>query len=136
MLPRVLLVEDDDAIREVYALKLELTGFPVAVAENGAIGLRQVQEFTPNIILLDLMMPVMGGLEFLEHLQSAGFDNQPTVIIFSNLSAADSLDSTKQLGVSDYWVKSSYTPERLTEELIKHWRGSRGAEHDTPGGVH
>src|ERR1700683_99363 len=117
MLPRVLLIEDDDAIREVYALKLELAGFPVAVAENGAAGLDQVNRFSPEIVLLDLMMPVMGGLEFLQRLKATALEQPPTVIIFSNLSTADTLDSTKKFGVSDYWVKSSYTPERLTEEL-------------------
>jgi two-component system response regulator (stage 0 sporulation protein F) len=121
MLPRVLLVEDDDIIREIYATKFELEGFPTAVAENGRIALGVVQEFKPEIILLDMMMPVMGGLEFMQQLNAD--DPKPTIIIFSNISAATlQMQQAMSLGASDYWVKSDYTPERVTVELARRWK--------------
>ena len=124
MKPKVLLVEDDQTIREIYALKLELEGFPIETAENGQIGLSRVGEFGPNIILLDMMMPVMGGLEFMQELQAKG-GHDGEVIVFSNISAPSQMQAVMKLGVADYWVKSDYTPDRLTSELVQRWEQKR-----------
>lgn len=120
--PRVLLVEDDDIIREVYQLKFELEGFPVAAAEHGAAALAVMEDFQPDIILLDLMMPVMGGLDFLKALRNqldpAAY---PAIIVFSNISEPGEIDAAMKLGVGAYWVKSDYTPERVATELTNWW---------------
>ncbi|MDB5178625.1 MAG: hypothetical protein JWN01_568 [Patescibacteria group bacterium] len=122
MLPRVLLVEDDDVIREIYAMKFELEGFPTAVAENGQVALEMVSQFQPQVVLLDMMMPVMGGLEFMERLDKTDKKNTPDIIIFSNISAAAQMQSVMKLGATDYWVKSDYTPERVADEVAKLWK--------------
>jgi CheY-like chemotaxis protein len=122
MLPRVLLVEDDDIIREIYAMKFELKGFPAATAENGAVALGLIDSFNPHIILLDMMMPVMGGLEFMQQLQAKG-GQMPEIIVFSNISAPAQMQAVMELGAKDYWVKSDYTPERVAEELARRWEG-------------
>ncbi|HEY6737177.1 MAG TPA: response regulator [Candidatus Saccharimonadia bacterium] len=120
--PRVLLVEDDDIIREVYALKFELEGFPVMAAEHGAAALELLKQFKPDIILLDLMMPVMGGLEFLEALKGMiPPQDYPAIIVFSNISEPGEIETAMKLGVGAYWVKSDYTPERVTAELANWW---------------
>jgi len=118
--PKVLLVEDDDVIREIYAMKFELEGFPVAAAENGQVGLQMVEDFEPEIILLDMMMPVMGGLEFMRALKDRSAD-LPHVIVFSNISAPAQVDAVMQLGAKDYWTKSDYTPDQVIAELAKFW---------------
>jgi len=122
VLPKILLVEDDDIIREIYAMKFELEGFPVASAENGQVGLVKVAEFQPEIILLDMMMPVMGGLEFMRELK-AQYEVLPQVIVFSNISAPKQVDAVMRLGAKAYWTKSDYTPDRVAEELSKLWQG-------------
>jgi CheY-like chemotaxis protein len=121
MVPRVLLVEDDDTLREIYAMKFELESVPLAVAENGARALDQVSAFRPDIVLLDMMMPIMGGLEFMQRL-SATIAHPPTVIIFSNISAPQQMEAILKLGVRDYWVKSDYTPERVVQEVSNLWQ--------------
>jgi CheY-like chemotaxis protein len=126
MLPKVLLVEDDDVIREIYAMKFELEGFPIATAENGQVGLKMVNEFQPEIILLDMMMPVMGGLEFMRTLNDS-HPSMPDVIVFSNISAPTQVDSVMRLGAKAYWIKSDYTPDRCATELAELWR-DRAAE--------
>jgi CheY-like chemotaxis protein len=134
VLPKVLVVEDDDIIREIYAMKFQLEGFPVASAENGQIGLKMVEEFRPDIILLDMMMPVMGGLDFMRSLNDATddvTDEMPTIIVFSNISAPQQVDAVMQLGAKAYWIKSDYTPDRVTGELMKLW----GLESSGAGGV-
>jgi CheY-like chemotaxis protein len=125
MLPKILLVEDDDIIREIYAMKFELEGFPVAAAENGKIGLAKVAEFEPEIILLDMMMPVMGGLEFMQELKSK-YEEIPQVIVFSNISAPKQVDAVMRMGAKAYWTKSDYTPDRVAEELAKLWESGGG----------
>lgn len=123
-LPKVMIVEDDDVIREIYTLKLELEGFPVAAAENGLIALERASEFNPDIILLDMMMPVMGGLDFMRAWRERN-KGITEVIVFSNISAPNQMNEVLGLGATEYWVKSDYTPERVTTAIHKRWQ-SRG----------
>src|ERR1700733_1436418 len=95
---KILLVEDDAILAEVYALKFELEGIKVKHASNGAEALAIVEGFKPDIILLDLMMPVMDGWEFMARLKQIDIDTR--VVIFSNmLSKENKLRATK-LGAS------------------------------------
>jgi len=119
--PKVLVIEDDDIIREIYAMKFELEGFPVASAENGKVALDVVDEFQPEVILLDMMMPVMGGLEFMRAINDR-MAKLPHVIVFSNISAPSQVDSVMKLGAKTYWTKSDYTPDRVVTELVKLWQ--------------
>ncbi|GAC1371036.1 MAG: hypothetical protein NVSMB39_4430 [Candidatus Saccharimonadales bacterium] len=121
MLPRVLLVEDDETIREIYALKFELEGFEIATAENGQIGMAKLEEFQPHIVLLDMMMPVMGGVDFLRKLQASGRE-LPHIIAFSNISASKQVESVMKLGVKAYWIKSDFTPDRCVKEILTIWK--------------
>ena len=130
MRPKILLVEDDEIIREIYAMKFELEGFPVTVAENGEIGLKMVAEFEPHIVLLDMMMPVMGGLEFMRRLK-ASVAKMPQVVIFSNMSSPQQVDAVMRLGAKAYWIKSDYTPDRCVSELSELWQGHPGTGEAT-----
>ena len=120
-LPKVMIVEDDDVIREIYTLKFELEGFPVQAAENGQIALERADSFQPDIILLDMMMPVMGGLDFMRVWQTRA-DQSTEVIIFSNISAPNQMNEVLGLGASDYWVKSDYTPELAATTIHQRWQ--------------
>ncbi|HEY2003726.1 MAG TPA: response regulator [Candidatus Saccharimonadia bacterium] len=119
MLPKVLLIEDDEAIREIYAMKFELVGFSIQVAENGQVALGKLSDFDPNFILLDMMMPVMGGEEFLRRLGPRV--HKTHVIVFSNMAGARQQDIVRRLGAEDFWVKSDYTPDLVAEELVRRW---------------
>ena len=120
-LPKIMIVEDDDVIREVYALKFELEGFPVTAAENGQVALDMADNFKPDIILLDMMMPVMGGLDFMRAWRNRP-DALTEVIVFSNISAPGQMNEVLGLGASEYWVKSDYTPERVTSTIHERWK--------------
>ncbi|HUD11113.1 MAG TPA: response regulator [Candidatus Saccharimonadia bacterium] len=122
MLPSVMIVEDDPAIREVYVIKFEIEGYPVVGAENGKQALDLLEQFNPDIILLDMMMPVMGGLEFMRHFR--GRNHGADVIVFSNMSAPDQIKAALSLGACDYWIKSDYTPELIVKRVRERW-GSR-----------
>lgn len=120
MLPKIMIVEDDEVIREIYALKFEMEGYQVAVANNGQEALDKIGQFQPHFILLDMMMPVLDGVGFMR--QFVPEDNPETeIIIFSNVSAAGQVDTVRLLGAKEYWVKSDYTPEELVARIAERW---------------
>jgi two-component system, OmpR family, response regulator CpxR len=85
---RVLVVDDDEAIREIIAEVLRDEGYDVVCAENGAVALRELRGPTPpELVLLDLMMPVMSGWEVLEQLQSSGELGRIPVVVISAMAA-------------------------------------------------
>jgi CheY-like chemotaxis protein len=119
MLPNIMIVEDDPAIREVYVIKFELEGYDVRGAENGQKALELLEAFKPDIILLDMMMPVMGGLDFMRHYHKR--QAQAEVIVFSNMSAPNQVKDALALGALDYWIKSDYTPQLVVQRIMQLW---------------
>jgi two-component system phosphate regulon response regulator PhoB len=117
---RVLLIEDDEALAQMYRTKLERDGYTVRVAGDGEAALRLVDEQLPDLIFLDIRLPRMDGLEFLERLRrSEGTRNIPVVIV-SNYSERELVDRGLQLGALEYLVKSQTTPGRLAEG-VREW---------------
>jgi DNA-binding response OmpR family regulator len=118
--PRVLIVEDDDMLREIYAVKLEMEGFLVETARDGAEGLEKATRREPTVILLDMIMPRMTGLEFLEAYELA--IKHPTVktIVMSNKSSPQDITAAKSLGVIEYLIKAQHTPEDIVGRLWAH----------------
>jgi DNA-binding response OmpR family regulator len=119
--PKVMIIEDDEVIREVYAYKFELEGYSVAVAGDGEAGLAAAAKFRPDIILLDMVMPRMGGLAFMEQFQAKRPEGTE-VIAFSNISAPSNMDAVMRMGVAEYWVKSDYTPDQVVRRVAKRWQ--------------
>jgi two-component system response regulator AdeR len=117
MTKRVLIVEDDEILREIYETKFEMEGFDVATARDGVEGLQLAGSTEPDIILLDMLMPRMTGLEFLKAYGLAS--KHPTVkaVIMSNKSSAPEINQAKALGVLDYLIKSQHTPEEIVEKV-------------------
>jgi CheY-like chemotaxis protein len=86
---KVLIVEDDPDLRRLYAIGLNQRGYQVRLAANGAEALVRLEEEKPDIILLDLLMPVMSGWEVLERLNPHDRDCIPVVVISGQTPAAD-----------------------------------------------
>ena len=128
MLPKVLLVEDDEVLREIYSMKFQLEGFEFETAENGQVGLQKLSQFQPHVILLDMMMPVMSGQEFLEALDPV-VRQQHHIIVFSNISASPQVGAVMKLGAQAYWTKSDYTPDRCVQEIMQIWRAQAPRKH-------
>lgn len=106
----VLLIEDDSALQQAFALTLGFQGYKVVTAGNGQEGLERLQEYTPDIILLDVIMPIMDGVEFLEN---AHLDGSIPVITFSNLSGEKKKSDMAQLGSIKHVLKSDVSPKDL-----------------------
>lgn len=109
----VCLIDDDEDLREIYSMALQAEGYGVVLASNGDEGLKLVRQYRPDLILLDLQMPVKSGIEVLKELNVDEKIAGIPVIVLSNI---DSEESFRQIGRFDtrfYLVKSLTTPKKV-----------------------
>lgn len=116
----VLLVEDDGALADMYRLKLERDGYVVRVADDGEHALGLISEHIPDLIFLDIRLPRMSGLVFLERLRRSDRTRNVPVVIVSSYSEQELVDRGLQLGALEYLVKSQITPGRLSRG-VREW---------------
>ncbi len=115
---KVAIVEDDQAISQMYRIKFETEGYEVETAENGRVGLELVLTMKPDIILLDLMMPEMTGGEMLEKLRKDSWGKTVKVVILTNMGEQEIPERVQKLGVSAFILKADMTPRQVAD-LIK-----------------
>lgn len=108
----VLIVEDYPSLQFLYRSALEAEGYQVVVAKDGDDALIKTRQRKPDLILLDLLMPNKGGLEFL---RDYNLTKHPDVkvVVFSNMASPELYDEAKQLGASQYLSKANYTPKEV-----------------------
>jgi CheY-like chemotaxis protein len=110
---KVLVVEDDMRLKITYDILLQKEGHTVERALNGEEALQKIAEFQPDLVLLDMMMPRMTGLQFLEAARVR--ENYPNtkIIVFSNMSSPGDMQRAFELGATKYMLKSSTSPKQL-----------------------
>lgn len=111
----ILVVEDDAALSEAYKLVLEHAGYPTRIAASGVDALKAIEELEPDIILLDIRMPVMDGIAFLKAYQPNNRPNPASVIVFSNYDMQQEVDEVYQLGAERYVLKAWASPSELVK---------------------
>jgi len=122
---KILLVEDDTFMRELFARGLEEAGFTVDGAPDAESGLEMLAKNLPELILLDLLLPGKSGLEFLEEVkQKNEYQNIP-VIVVSNLGSKGDIDSAMDLGAADFLVKANSTIDEIVSKSEKFIEKSR-----------
>ena len=121
---KIAVVEDDVDLQFLYKLKLEREGFVVATASNGEQGLTVIKEFEPHVVLLDLMMPVMGGAEMLARLRAEDWGSDIRVLILTNISKDEAPQALRFLRVDRYIVKAHHTPAQVIS-IIREVLGKR-----------
>lgn len=114
---KILIVEDDAMIAEIYQKKFSESGFEVRMAENGEKVLDMLKKETVELVLLDLVMPGMDGFEVIENLRKGNYDQNIKIIVFSNLSQKEDKERAAELGANGFIVKSDYTPNDLVKEV-------------------
>lgn len=112
---KIVVVEDDQPIREMYVMKLRSQGFDVDSAEDGKSGLTVIEKFKPDLILLDIRMPVMNGDEMLEKLRATQWGSNIRVVILTNLSKDEAPQKLRLLSVDRYAIKAHYTPGQVVD---------------------
>jgi DNA-binding response OmpR family regulator len=110
---KIAIIEDDPVINQMYRMKFEADGFEVQLADNGERGVELVEDFQPDLILLDLKMPHMDGDEALKEIRGHDWGKNIPVIILTNLGEEEAPKSLKTLGVHSYIVKADLTPRQV-----------------------
>lgn len=118
MAAKIAIVEDDQAISQMYRIKFEAEGYIVETADNGKLGLELAEKLKPDIILLDLMMPEMNGDEMLAKLRKTDWGKDIKVVILTNVGEQEIPQDVKRLGVSAVILKADMTPRQVAE-LVK-----------------
>lgn len=111
----VLIVEDDPELAEAYSTLLKQAKYSVALARNGEEALEKSKTYNPDLILLDLRMPVMDGVEFLKNYKLHEEHPDVKVIVFSNYDMQDEIDDAFKLGASRYVLKAWASPKELLQ---------------------
>lgn len=120
MAVKVAIVEDDQAISQMYRIKFEGEGYEVETAENGKLGLKLAQDMKPDIILLDLMMPEMNGDEMLRKLRASSWGKDMKVVILTNMGEQEIPEEVKKMGVEAVILKADMTPRQVAELVNTH----------------
>lgn len=114
----ILIIEDEIDLRQLLRKKLTDENFNILEADNGEMGFKMAISQHPDIILLDIVMPIMDGLAMLKELRQDEWGKNAMVIILSNLSEAEKVDAGLEKSVYDYLVKSDWEPDDIVN-LIK-----------------
>lgn len=115
----ILIVEDDEFISDVYQRKLLLEGFEVALAKDGEEALRTIRERRPDLVLLDIMIPLKDGFQVLSGLRVDAGLSDIRVVVMSNLSQGKDIAHAKELGALDYIVKSNIALPDMVQRIRK-----------------
>jgi DNA-binding response OmpR family regulator len=117
---RILLVEDDEGLAQVYVTRLEAEDFSVKRVPNGEDALAAALEFKPDLVLLDVMMPKVSGFDVLDILRNTPETTNLKIIMLTALSQDADRDKAKALGVDDYLVKSQVVIADVVEKIKEH----------------
>ncbi|OIO46449.1 MAG: response regulator [Parcubacteria group bacterium CG1_02_37_51] len=122
MAKKILIMEDEDTLANMYKLKFEKSGYQVILADNGEAGLVLVKEEKPDLVLLDIIMPKIDGFVVLERMkQDQEIKNIP-VFMLTNLGQAEDIEKGKDLGANGYYVKANLTPGELVIKINQFFK--------------
>lgn len=114
---KIAIIEDDSVISQMYRMKFETDGFEVQVANNGRDGVVLVQEFAPDMVLLDMQMPIMNGDEALRQIRKESWGKTVPVMVLTNLGEEEAPKDMRSLGIEAYIVKADLTPRQVVERV-------------------
>ena len=114
---KILIVEDDNFVAEVYLAKLTEMGYEAILAQNGEEGLAALKKDKIDLILLDILMPIMNGMEMLEEMKKHEDWKNIPVILLTNVGEKESIQKVREMGVKNYLIKSHFTPAEVIEKI-------------------
>lgn len=117
LMTKIAIIEDDPTISQMYRMKFEADGFDVQLADNGKRGVALVEDFKPDMILLDIQMPEMTGPEALKEIRKNPWGKDIPVIILTNLGHEEAPKSLDELGIASYIVKAELTPRQVVQKV-------------------
>jgi DNA-binding response OmpR family regulator len=111
--PRVLIAEDDVALAEIYGTRLEVSGITVLHCQDGQEAVDKLKEFSPDLILLDLMMPNLSGFGVIEKVRAMSDIKQPKILVLTALNEPEEKDRALKLGADEYLMKSGVALDKV-----------------------
>ena len=114
---KVLIIEDDSYISDMYRIKFESENFETIVANNGIEGIKFLEKVVPDIILLDVVMPKVDGFSVLKEIKKNPKLNKIPVVLLTNLSQKENVERGFELGASSYIIKAHFTPSEVVEKI-------------------
>lgn len=121
---KILVVDDEDSVREIYRHEFLNNGYTVVVAQDGEEGLLKAGEEQPDMMLLDIMLPKMSGIEVLRALKENELTKKIPVLLLTNLGEETIIKEGFELGADGYLLKVSYTPSQVVDEVKKFFEGA------------
>ncbi|MCL5784897.1 MAG: response regulator [Patescibacteria group bacterium] len=122
---KILLIEDEAFIADIYARELTKEGFNVRTEKDGPSGLKALEEDTYDLLLLDIMLPGMHGLELLRQWRLKEPNSTMPVLLLTNLGQDEVIKEAFTLGARGYLIKASYTPKQIVGEIINALSGKQ-----------
>lgn len=116
---KILLVEDDPFLIDIYTTKLKEAGFEVVVADDGKKAVAMAQKEKPDLIVLDIVLPHVDGWEVLRQIKADAQLADTKVLILSNLGQKEEMGKGFRLGAAGYLIKAHYTPSQVADEIKK-----------------
>lgn len=114
---KILIIEDDKFLRDLMTQKLAKDGFTVMTAVDGDEGLKAVMADTPDIVVLDLILPKVDGFGVLEQMKKNDKLSQVPVLVLSNLGQKEDVTRAVSLGAEDFLIKSNFTLGEIVEKI-------------------
>ncbi len=119
MAKKILIIEDEKIICDLLERKLTREGYSVVITTNGIDGLVKMREDRPDIVLLDIIMPKMGGFEVMEEMNKDETLKDIPVIVVSNSGQPVEIDRIKKMGAKDWLIKTEFDPQEVLEKVKK-----------------
>ena len=116
---KILIIDDDPFILDMYVLKFKQEGFQVETASDGKSGLQKIREYLPEVLLLDIVMPVIDGFDILREVKKNNLLPNSKVVLLTNLGQKEDIDRGVQLGADDYIIKAHFTPTEVVNKVKK-----------------
>ena len=119
MAKKILIIEDEEIILDLLKRKLSSEGYEVSLARDGDEGIKVMKEVKPDLIVLDVVMPKMGGFEVMEEMGKDPDLKKIPVIIVSNSGQPVEIDRAKELGAKDWLIKTVFDPQEVVDKVVK-----------------
>jgi len=119
MAKKILLIEDEQIMFDLLQKKLSGEGYEVSIAKDGEEGLRAMREVKPDLILLDIVMPKIGGFEVMEEIQKEPELKKIPIIVISNSGQPVELDRAQKFGARDWLIKTEFDPQEVIDKVVK-----------------
>ncbi len=116
-LKKILIIDDDPFIADMYVMKFKGEGFEVEAANDGKVGIKLAATMKPDVILLDVVMPAMDGFDVLQKLRADASLGHPKILFLTNFGQWQDIERGMQLGADGYIIKAHFTPSEVSAKV-------------------